>query len=86
MRSYVCLSGCALSTAGASVGFGSNKDWWSDQRWVAHYCRVSPATMIRQLRETPNGWFEHWTSLSERDRRQITKLSAIEVGSLSVLN
>lgn len=64
--------------AGAIV-FGSNKDWWSDQRWVAHYCRVSPATMIRQLRESPNGWFEHWMSLTERERKYITKLTAIEV-------
>jgi hypothetical protein len=65
----------------AAIVFGSNKDWWSDQRWVAHYCRVSPATMIRQLRESPNGWFEHWMSLSERERKGITKLTAIEVVS-----
>jgi hypothetical protein len=60
-------------------GFDNTKDWWSDQGWVARYCRVSPSTMIKQLKEAPCGWFDHWESLSEAERRQITKLSAIEV-------
>ena len=65
-------------------GFDNTKDWWSDQGWVARYCRVSPSTMIKQLKEAPSGWFDHWESLSEAERRQITKLSAIEVRGCSV--